>query len=401
MRARLLLLGLALALGAGMSAREDTDAPRGTDSAGFLAEGLELGYNLDHEEALAAFKRAIAANPGDPTVYRLAAADAWVTLLLEQGALTVDDYLGQARSSVARRAPNAALASAFHGFLQQALALSEERLRLNPTDADAHFQVGAAYGVLASYTATVEGRLLGSMGPARRAFREHERALELDPRRKDAGLIVGVYRYTVASLPVPLRLLAMLAGLGSDRARGIRLVEDAASLRTESQPNALFVLLLVYNREGRYDEALSVIGELQRRFPRNRLLWLEAGGTALRAGRPAVAKAALEEGLARLSQDPRPKGSGEIARWAYAYGAALVALKEAPAATRELRAALAGATRDWLRGRIHNELGKLAGFEGDRRTAREEFRLADHLCRQDHDDECSEEAMSLLKRGSL
>ena len=71
-------------------------------------------------------------------------------------------------------------------------SLSEERLRRNPDDAEAHYLVGAADGFLASYAATVEGHVLGSLGPARRAYREHERVLELDPARKDAGLIVGL-----------------------------------------------------------------------------------------------------------------------------------------------------------------------------------------------------------------
>jgi tetratricopeptide (TPR) repeat protein len=159
----------------------------------------------------------------------------------------------------------------------------------------------------------------------------------------------------------------------------------------------LFTLILLYNREARYDDALRVIGELQRRYPRNRLLWLEAGNTALRAGRLAEAKASLEEGLARLSRDGRPRASGEEARWRYAHGATLVALKDVTAAEPELRAALAGATRDWVRGRAHKELGKLADLSGNRSRARDEYRLADRLCRQDHDSECSDEVKRLWK----
>jgi tetratricopeptide (TPR) repeat protein len=243
----------------------------------------------------------------------------------------------------------------------------------------------------------VEGHVLGSLGPARRAYREHERVLELDPARKDAGLIVGLYRYGVASLPAPLRLLAHLAGFGSGRERGLRLVEDASRYPSHVQSNALFMLVLLYNREARYDDALHVIVELQSRYPRNRLLWLEAGGTAMRAGRPAVAKTMLEEGLARLSVDARPHAVGEEARWRYAYGAALVALDDPHAADRELRMALALATRDWLRGRIHKELGKLADRSGNRLAARDEYRLADRLCRTDHDSECANDLKRVMR----
>jgi tetratricopeptide (TPR) repeat protein len=400
-RAASMALGavIVLSIGGAGARQESAGEPRAAAAPALRAQGLQLGYNLDHADALAVFEEAIAADPSDPAAYRLAAATAWIDLLFEQGAITVDDYLGRARANLPRANPGAALDAAFHDALHQALILSEERLRNHLSDADAHYQAGAAYACLASYTATVEGRLLGSLGPARRAYQEHERALELDPRRKDAGLVVGMYRYAVSSLPVPLGLLARLAGFGGDRERGLRLVEDAAHYPSDTQPNALFTLILMYNREARYDDALRVIGELQRRFPRNRLLWLEAGSTALRAGRPADANAALEEGLARLSRDPRPRAFGEDARWRYAHGAALVGLRNSDAAERELRAALAGATRDWIRGRVHKELGKLADLAGDRPRALDEYRLADRLCHQERDGDCSDEVKKVMKAG--
>jgi tetratricopeptide (TPR) repeat protein len=382
---------LVMAVPAGAAAADPAAA------AGHRSRGLELGYNLDHVEAIAAFGDAIAADPTDANAYRLLAAAIWVALAFEQGAITVDDYLGQARSDLARAAPNPALDARFRQALGRALTLSEQRLRDHPGDADAHYLVGAASGVLASYTSTIEGRVLGSLGPARRAYREHERVLELDPQRKDAGLVVGLYRYGVAALPAPVRLMARLAGFGGGRERGVRLVEEAAVYPSDAQPSALFMLVLLYNREARYDDALRVIGELQRRYPRNRLLWLEQGGTEMRAGRPAKARAAIEEGMARLWRDGRPRAYGEEARWRYAYGTALVRLQQLQPAERELRAALAGATRDWVRGRAHKELGTVAALSGQTEIAREEYRLADQLCRADRDSDCSTEVKTLVR----
>jgi hypothetical protein len=177
------------------------------------------------------------------------------------------------------------------------------------------FQLGAAEGLRASYIATVDGRVRDSLGPARRAYADHRRVLSIDPSRKDAGLIVGTYQYAVASLSMPLRLLARLAGFRSGRDSGIRLVEEAASYSGPVQTNAQFMLVLMYNREGRHDEALRVLRGLQARYPRNRLLWLELGSTALRANRPEQALAALDSGLEQLLADPRPRAGGEEARW--------------------------------------------------------------------------------------
>lgn len=366
------------------------------DAAALRARGLELGYNLDHKEALEAFRAAIAANPEDPTAYRLAAGAAWIQLLFNQGAITVDDYLGQARANVPRPPPDSKLAADFHDTLSRAIAISEARLRDRANDADAHYQAGSAYGFLASYTATIDGRLFGSLSPGRRAYREHERALELDPQRHDAGLIVGMYRYAVSNLRAPMRLMARLAGFGSDRERAVGLVEDAARTPSDVQANARFTLILIYNREARYDDALRTITELQQRYPRNRLLWLEQANTALRAGRPLEARRAIDEGLLRFHDDRRPKAFGEDARWRLARGTALVGLKDPDGAT-DLRAAVDNAGSDWVRGRARKELGKLADLAGDRDGALTQYRAASALCQRDRDRECVDEAHALTK----
>jgi tetratricopeptide (TPR) repeat protein len=391
---------IAADLGAGQEPALQARTVRSADpaaAAALRARGLDLGYNLDHAEALEVFKEAIAADPDAPAGYRLAAATTWIAVLFEQGIITVEDYLGQARANVPRSAPTARLKAAFYDYLRQAQVLAERRLRDHPADADAHYQVGAAFGFEASYIATVEGRVLGSLGAARRAYSEHGRVLKLDPGRQDAGLIVGMYRYAVSELSAPLRLFAYLSGFRGGREHGLRLIEDAARYPSDVQANALFTLILLYNREGRYDAALGVIRQLQARYPRNRLLRLEAGGTALRAKRPAEARVWLEEGLAQLANDPRPRAPGEEGRWRYTYGSVLVALEDIRPAERELRAALDGATRDWVRGRVHKELGRLADLAGDRARARAEYQQAGRLCRQDNDSVCADQVKALLE----
>ncbi len=403
-RAALTFLAMGLvttAVAAGQPAQPSGDA-RGAnaaaESAALRIKGLELGYNLDHDEALALFRQAIAADPTDPAPHRMVAATMWIQLLFRQGAVTADDYLGQARSDLGRTPPPPEVAAAFQSHIDRAIELCERRLRNNPADADAHYQIGAAHGFMTTYKATVEGRVVGGFRTARRAYAEHERVMTLDPGRKDAGLIVGMYRYGVSTLSAPLRLLAGLAGFGGGRERGLRLVEEAAAYTSDNQTNAMFTLIVIYNREGRYDDALRVIGELQRRYPRNRLLWLEAASTALRASRPADARRAIEEGRARFAQDRRPRAFGEAARWHYYQGAALVGLREADPAAVELRAVLSGEAPEWLRGRAHKELGKLADLAGDRTRAMTEYRIASSLCRTHHDSTCADEAQALIKK---
>src|SRR4026208_1234589 len=75
-----------------------TVAAQAPDAHTLKARGLEFGYNLHYDQALAAFRAAIEANPTDPNAHRLAAATLWISTLFKQGAVTADDYLGEARS---------------------------------------------------------------------------------------------------------------------------------------------------------------------------------------------------------------------------------------------------------------------------------------------------------------
>jgi tetratricopeptide (TPR) repeat protein len=310
----------------------------------------------------------------------------------------MDDFLGNdvAADMIHVPKPPFELASSFRQHAERALVLAEQQVAAHPKDADAHYQVGTTIGLLASYAATVDGQVFGAMKYARRAYKESSTALTLDPRRKDAGLIVGVYQYLVSTRSLPVRWLAYVAGLASDRARGIKIIEAAAQYPGENQTDARMMLVLVYNRERRFDDALTVLTDLRTRYPRNRLLWLESGATALRAGRLDEAEQFLDTGLSQLAVDSRPRAFGEEALWHYKRGAVRARLNRVVDATTDLDAALTGETRDWVRGRARLELGRLAEAAGDRGTAVSEYRTAARLAKAADDDIGLAEAERLL-----
>jgi tetratricopeptide (TPR) repeat protein len=238
---------------------------------------------------------------------------------------------------------------------------------------------------------------MGAFRAAREAYDEHETVMALDPRRKDAGLIVGTYRYIVAALALPLRLVAYIAGFGGGREKGIRLIEEAAAYGGDNRTDARFALMLLYNRERRYDDALKTLAQLREEYPRNRLMWLESGSTSLRAGRPADADRLLSEGFARFANDHRPRMFGEDALWQYKRGAAQAALGRTTEAEVNLREALRTEGRNWVHGRAHLELGKLALKAGNRPAAKAELQSAIALGESDNDPATADEARRLAK----
>jgi tetratricopeptide (TPR) repeat protein len=183
----------------------------------------------------------------------------------------------------------------------------------------------------------------------------------------------------------PIRMMAYVAGFGGDKDKGIRMVEDAASSRGSVAADARFALVLLYNRERRFSEALRVLSELRAEFPRNRILWLESGATALRGGKLDEAERLLSEGLTRLATDGRPRMHGEEALWMLKRGATRVALNRLPDAEADLTRGSTLEARPWVTGRIHAELGKVADLRQDRATARRHFQRALALAQQGND----------------
>src|SRR5262245_1214288 len=319
------------------------------ESEALRVKASEQLYNLDRDQALATFRQAIAADNQDAAAYRGMATSLWLSITFRRGNMTVDDYLGR----VTKPNPNLAppppdVVAAHRDAIDHAITIARARLAQNPKDADAHYQLGAAVGLRASYSATVEGAAMNAFRSAREAFNEHEQVLQLDPKRKDAGLIVGTYRYVVSALALPVRMMAYIVGFGGGRDRGIQQVEEAAAYSGDNQEDARFALILMYNREKRFDDAIKQLEVLRSRYPRNRLVWLEMGSTLIRAGKYAEAERILTEGMNKFTGDTRQRMFGEDALWFHKRGTARAWRGQSADAEADLKHALTLEGRKWV-----------------------------------------------------
>jgi hypothetical protein len=206
-----------------------------------------------------------------------------------------------------------------------------------------------------------------------------------------------VYRYLVGSFGWPTRMLAYMVGFGGDKAKGIRMLELAAA-HPATRVDARTALILILSREGRHAEVERIARELQQEAPRNRLLILEEGAAAIRAGHGPAAEAALTRGLAVFARDPRPKVPGERGLWLYKRGLARVNMNQPANASVDLHEALTAGPQSWVRGRIHVELGKVADLAGKRSEALEHYLTARATCQKSRDPQCASEAGRLIRK---
>jgi len=235
---------------------------------------------------------------------------------------------------------------------------------------------------------------------ARRAVSEGQIVLRLDRSRREAGLVVGTYRYLVSMVPFTLRWVAYIIGFEGGKEEGLRQIEDAANHPNDAQVDSRFALVLLYNREKRYNDAVDRLRELERSFPRNRLLHLEEASTLLRGYRPAEALKVLDEAMPRLAQDARPRMLGEDARWYLKRGVARLQVGMLNEAEADLKAALGSKeVRTWVQARVHVEMGKLADLRGDRNKAKSEYEAGASLAASAGDEETRLEAVRLQSQG--
>ena len=364
-----------------------------------LKNAMTAAYNLDHDEALALARRAVALDPDNPKTHRGLAAILWLHILVNRGAVTMDHYMGSiSKSNVTLPKPDPAVAAEFKQAISRAAALANARLETNPRDVQAKYDAGVTYGLQASYTASVEGSVTSAFGPAKRAYSTLDEVLEREPSRVSAGVVVGTYRYVVSTLNPAMRMFAFVAGMGSGKEKGIALLE-AATRDPESRVDASAVLMLIYSREGRHAEVVRIAHGLGTEFPRNRLFQLEEGAAAIRAGQAGDANAVLTRGIEALKRDTRPRIPSEEAIWHYKRGLARLNLNQQPAASADLQYALGAGPSDWIRGKIQLEIGKLADLAGRRTDALAAYRIAARLCGASADPMCEKEANRYLKQG--
>src|SRR5215471_17854774 len=115
-----------------------------------IDEGFEHFYNLEYDEAVAVFEKAIAQNPTSPDLHNHLAQTLVFREMFRNGAL--ESELVSGNNSFLRRPklnPSAETEKRFLGEVAKAIDLSEARLKKDPNDVTAMYAEGIAYGLRA------------------------------------------------------------------------------------------------------------------------------------------------------------------------------------------------------------------------------------------------------------
>jgi tetratricopeptide (TPR) repeat protein len=233
-------------------------------------------YNLEFDDALAAFHAEAAQLPESADAYNHIAQTILYREMFRSGALESQMVTGT--NPFLRRAkmnPSGADDTLFNDAIARAMELAGARLKTSPNDAAALYAMGVSYGLRSNYNFLVHKAWAEALHDATSARKAHHRATEVDPDFNDARLVQGLYDYIVGSLPFHWRTLGFLAGFRGNRERGIETLKLVAEKGRVNRADAAILLCAIYRRERRAKDAIPYLDDLIRRFPHNFLLRLE------------------------------------------------------------------------------------------------------------------------------
>jgi tetratricopeptide (TPR) repeat protein len=259
------------------------------------ARGLNAFYNLDYDQALADFRQAEQQDPQAIGPHNHVAQTLLFREMYRNGALETELITGN--NPFLRRPklnPSPEIEKTFNDEIRKAIELANARLSRNPNDTTALFGRGAAYALRANYEFLVEKAWRDALRDATLARRDHNRITEIEPSNYDARLIQGLHDYVVGSLPWSWKLLGFLVGFHGDKDRGLRTVEEVSRKGNRNRIDAEMLLCALYRREERPRQAIPLLEDLLRRFPRNNLLLFEEAHMYSSLGDKDKAIAAIE-----------------------------------------------------------------------------------------------------------
>ena len=271
-----------------------------------VAQGYDHFYNLEFDQAIADFEKAIALEPNSPDFHNHLAHAIVFKEMYRDGAL--ESELVSGNNSFLRRPklnPSPETEKRFLDEVGKAMQLAQARLAKNPNDTGALYSLGISYGLRSDYYWVVKKSWRDSLRDATAARRAHNRIEELDPKNVDARLVEGLHDYILGSLPWTYRMLGFLVGIHGDKAEGIRIVQDVARNGNDNKVDAEIFLCALYRRENQARKAVPLVNDLIGRFPRNYLLRLELSQMYSMSNDKTDALRAVEE-AAQLKEHHAP-----------------------------------------------------------------------------------------------
>jgi hypothetical protein len=287
--------------------------------------------------------------PDHPAGWQFQAASLWLKTLNQSRRLQSNLYNDDQFYEGEEDKVDPRLVAEFKELTRSAKLLAEARLKKDKRDVEALYYLGATQGLKAAFAGAVERRFIGALLDGKDAVDLHNHTVKLDPTFHDARLSIGMYDYIVGGLPGPVKLMVNVFGRGGSKKRGLATLEQVVREGRWAQDDARVMLIPLYKRERRFEDAARVARELAAKYPRNHLFKLEAAdalvsqAAELRQTDPASAQKIESEAFAVFESLLKDRGapSRQHDQIHFQYADALFVAGQTEPAAKEFLAAAA------------------------------------------------------------
>ena len=305
----------------------------------FTLKGFDHFYNLECDEAIDDFQKAVDAAPNDADRWNHLAQAILYRAMFRAGALESELVSGNNTFFHRNRiVTNEEDHGRFDEAVRHAMELSSAALIKKPQDPQALWSNGITYAIRSNYNFLVRKAWRDSLRDATTARLTHNRLSEIEPNLIDAKLLQGLHDYIVGSLPIAYKMLGMLAGMHGDKDKGIKTLELVAQKGETSRWDAQVFLGATYRRERMPWKAIPLLEPLIQRYPRNYLFRFELVQMFADAGRKDDALKVLDEleelkrknlpGYSRMDVSKIHYARGNLLFWYRDYDGALLSLNK-------------------------------------------------------------------------
>ena len=342
-----------------------------------VREALDHFYNLDYQGALTRFEAIQKANPQSviATGYVLMVLifrELYHQDLLDTTYYAHDSFLTSKRSVPVPQATR----DRIEQLTNSAIAMADQQIKDNPSNANAYFARGYARGMHAAFITLVDHSYVAAARQGLASRNDSEQALKIDPDYADAKMAMGIQQFAVASLPRILRIMIGITGVTGNKEKGLDLLRESAAHGLVTNIESRTALSLFLRHDARYPEALAVQHGLAVEYPRDYLFRLEEANLTKDKGDGPAAIATYKKVLEDARKpnyfiDPRLQmayfGLADTQR-----GQNLIA----EAAENYLNAAAQPKCSDWLRRRAQLNAGQMYDLLHQRDKAIEQYQQA-------------------------
>lgn len=221
------------------------------------SEGINGVYSLDFETADKNIAQVFAQYPDHPFAHFGNAMIAWSRY----------EYEFETSDDKQRKV--------FEKILDDSISGIKRWIKQHPDDPNAYMGIGALYGLRAMFSMRNRSWITAYFS-GRKAIKNLERSLEIDPTYYDAYFGLGIYQYYAGTLPSVIKVLAKIVAIKGNPDEGVKQLNAAREKAMFTSDSAKLILIEVQNtRKSKYynpAKSLEYIRELRSKYPKNPLM---------------------------------------------------------------------------------------------------------------------------------